>query len=543
LVSYPYDCTEQILNRFLSTGIVSSLFAQYPAVAAMAKTLSVRETRLEAWAGDDPNRKMALEETPWLEASRGGGEPLGELINILDHRIADEQRKVSLAALTKVQTASGGFPWWPGGPPSPHMTLYLLQGFSRALEFGVAVPRPLVSQAWSYLRQSYLDQLMREAKAKDVGWEMVTFLSYVLSSYPDPSWSGGLFDDDDRRQMLDFSFSHWRQHSPMLKGYLALALERSERHEEALKVFESVMDSARSSEEEGTFWAPEDRSWLWYNDTIEGHAFALRVLTELAPEDPRRHGLVHWLMLNKKLNHWKSTRATAEVIYALAHYLKREDALAVREEVSVSMGPLKRRFVLAPERYTGGELRLVVPGAELDPATMSTIEVSKEGKGLLFASASWHFSTEELPSEAKGDFFSVERHFFRRVHNGREWLLEPLAAGATLEPGDQLEVQLSLRAKHRAEYVHLRDPRGAGFEPESLTSGYHWNLGLGWYEEVRDSGTNFFFDALPAGEYTFKYRLRATTGGIFRVAPATVQPMYAPEFNAYSSGAQLTIEP
>ena len=36
------------------------------------------------------------------------------------------------------------------------------------------------------------------------------------------------------------------------------------------------MDSAKTDRDQGTFWAPEDRSWLWYNDTIETHAFALR---------------------------------------------------------------------------------------------------------------------------------------------------------------------------------------------------------------------------------------------------------------------------
>ena len=29
--------------------------------------------------------------------------------------------------------------------------------------------------------------------------------------------------------------------------------------------------------------------------------------------------------------------------------------------------------------------------------------------------------------------------------------------------------------------------------------------------------------------------------GTFRVGPATVQSMYAPEFNAYSAGAALTV--
>ena len=75
----------------------------------------------------------------------------------------------------------------------------------------------------------------------------------------------------------------------------------------------------------------------------------------------------------------------------------------------------------------------------------------------------------------------------------------------------------------------------------SLTSEFKWGLGIGWYEEVRDSGTNFFFERLPVGEYPFKYRLRAATAGTFKVAPATVQSMYAPEFNAYSSGATMAI--
>src|SRR6185295_18744887 len=47
LVNYPYECTEQTLNRFVSTGIVSSLFRDYPAIAKMAEEMSRRDTRLE----------------------------------------------------------------------------------------------------------------------------------------------------------------------------------------------------------------------------------------------------------------------------------------------------------------------------------------------------------------------------------------------------------------------------------------------------------------------------------------------------------------
>ncbi len=539
LIDYPYECTEQTLNRFLSSGIVSSVFDQYPAVARMARQMAERDTPLQAWNEEDPNRQMALVETPWLRTARGG-ESDHDLIKILDPRIAEATRRDALGKLQKAQTSLGAFPWWPGGPPSPYMTLYLLHGFSRALEFDVEVPQPMVRQAWSYMHRHYIDELVEHMMDHDCCWEFITFLNYVLSSYPDESWTGGVFTAEERSQMLDFSFRHWKDHSPLLKGMLTLTLERSDRHADAVLVFDSVMDSAKTTDEDGTYWAPEDRAWLWYNDTIESHSFALRVLGELDPDDSRRHGLVQWLLINKKLGHWKSTRATAETIYSLVHYLDQEQALGQREAVSVLVADRQRDFVFEPDEYTGRNNQWVIPGEEVTPQ-MATIEVSKETPGFLFASATWHFSTEKLPEAASGDLFEVRRSYFQRVPSGDGFRLIPIDEAGPLAPGDQVEVHLSVRSRHAAEYVHLRDPRGAGFEPESLTSGYKWELGLGRYEETRDSGTNFFFEWLPAGEYTLKYRLRANMEGTFRVGPATMQSMYAPEFAAYSSGKVLEV--
>src|SRR4029450_3879980 len=141
--------------------------------------------------------------------------------------------------------------------------------------------------------------------------------------------------------------------------------------------------------------------------------------------------------------------------------------------------------------------------------------VEKTSPGMMFASATWHYATDRLPADEAGGLFAGSRGCFRRgdrpgARAGRG-ALAPIAEGAALATGDEVEVQLSLRAKQAAEYVHLRDPRGAGFEPVTLVSGFKWQTGLGLYEEVRDSGENFFFEWLPAGEYTFRYRIRAAT--------------------------------
>src|SRR5512143_1911498 len=299
LVNFPYECTEQTLNRFVSTGIVSSLYRDYPAVARMAAEFGKRATPLETWDAADPNRKMALEEMPWLAQAQGGRDAGHGLTNVLDPRIAAADRDAALAKLRKAQTSVGGFPWFPGGPPSPYMTLYLLHGFAKALEFGMDVPKDVTQRAFSYVGEHCRTEWKR-CMSRNGCWEFITFLNYVVSAYPDASWTNGVITDAERREMLSYSFKHWKQHSPYLKGYLALTLKRMGRPADAGLVWASVMDSAKSNDEQGTFWAPEDRSWLWYNDTIETHAFALRTLMELLPGDTRTDGLVQWLLLNKK---------------------------------------------------------------------------------------------------------------------------------------------------------------------------------------------------------------------------------------------------
>ena len=122
-------------------------------------------------------------------------------------------------------------------------------------------------------------------------------------------------------------------------------------------------------------------------------------------------------------------------------------------------------------------------------------------------------------------------------------MLRRSTEGAPLALGDEVEVQLSLRTKHAAEYVHLRDPaRRRASSPRTCVSALQ--AGTWASPGTRRPATpapNFFFEQLPAGEYTFKYRLRANMAGTFRVGPATVQSMYAPEFNAYSAGATLGV--
>lgn len=545
LMNYPYESVDQSLNRLLATGLLNSIYTKYPSIKKVARQASNRKTQFEPFDAPNANLKMSFEETPWIHQSKGGSSEEDFLTDLLDPKNAALGLKASLDIIKKAQTELGGFPWFSGGRPSPDFTLDMLYGFSQALEVGVPIPKSMVQKAWAYMHSYFLSSEFQSYFAGGTHLHFVTYLNYVLSQYPDESWGNNIFSKDDRNKMLNFSFKRWKDHSPYQKGILALTLKRSQRVKDAELVWSSVMDAAIYSEDEGTHLARENKSWLRYNDSIQTHAFALRTEMELGDNatkrnDTKRDGLVQWLFMNKKLNHWKSTRATTEVLFALVQYLKETKRMAQNESLEIKIGeqkPIKMDFLA--DHYESKKHQIVYEASQVEP-NLVPITFKKQTSGFMFASSTWHYSTETMPHEPSGDLLSVTRDFYVRELVGKDYVLKQLKENSSIQVGDELEVQLTINAKHPMEYVHLRDPRGAGFEPVGLSKHNH-ELGIYWYEEVRDSGTNFFFEHLPQGQYRFKYHVRATHAGTFKVSPAIIQPVYAPDFVSYSNGQQVRV--
>ena len=65
--------------------------------------------------------------------------------------------------------------------------------------------------------------------------------------------------------------------------------------------------------------------------------------------------------------------------------------------------------------------------------------------------------------------------------------------------------------------------------------------GLAYYETTRDTGSHFFIDYLPKGTYVFEYATRVQLRGAYQTGVASIQCMYAPEFNSHSESLPLTV--
>jgi len=131
---------------------------------------------------------------------------------------------------------------------------------------------------------------------------------------------------------------------------------------------------------------------------------------------------------------------------------------------------------------------------------------------------------------------------FKEIKTDTGKKIEPLAAGASLNPGDKVTVRMELRVDRAMDYVHMKDMRAACFEPTNVISQYKYQDGLGYYESTKDASTNFFMDRLNPGTYVFEYSLKVYHKGDFSNGITSIQSMYAPEFSSHSEGVRVKVE-
>jgi Bacterial Alpha-2-macroglobulin MG10 domain len=243
-----------------------------------------------------------------------------------------------------------------------------------------------------------------------------------------------------------------------------------------------------------------------------------------------------WLLKQKQTQDWKTTKATADAIYALL--LRGSDLLASDELVEVSLAG----EVIKPENVEAGtgfyEHRF--GRGEIVPK-QGEITVKKIDEGVAWGSVHWQYLEDMSKiTPYEGTPLKLTKSLYTKTHTKQGPTLVPVAG--PVEVGDELVVRIVLKTDRDMEYVHLKDYRGSGTEPVNVLSQYKFQDGLAYYESTRDTASHFFIDYLPKGTYVFEYSTRVQLRGTYQTGIAGIQCLYAPEFNSHSESLQLEVK-
>ena len=445
--------------------------------------------------------------------------------------------------LAQQQHSDGGWPWFPGGFANDYITLYITTGYGRLRHLGVNnVDMTPAFQALNRL-DSWIHQRYQKIVAD--GHKDGNNLSSPVCLY---LYCRSFFLQDrqiqaQHREAIDYFLreakDHWLTQSRQSQGHLALALKRFSVHAEIPPaIVTSLREFSVSDEEMGMYWRDTELSYWWYRAPIETQALMIEVFDEVAQDPEAVEDLKVWLLKQKQTRDWKTTKATADAVYALL--LRGSDLLASDALVEVSLAG----ETVDPEKVEAGTgfYQERFAGAEIDPK-MGEVTVKKVDEGVAWGSVHWQYlETIEKITPHEGTPLTLKKALYIKENTDEGPVLKPVKAGEAVKVGDELTVRIELRSDRDMEYLHLKDQRGSGTEPMNVLSRYRYQDGLRYYETTRDTASHFFIDYLPKGTYVFEYSVRVYHRGEYQTGMALIECMYAPEFGSHSESFGLVVK-
>jgi hypothetical protein len=554
LMEYPYECAEQIWNRYYANALASKIANASPRIKQIFESWNTNDTAalLSNLQKNQDLKAVLLEETPWVLQAKTEEQQKKNIALLFDMIRMSSEMNSSYEKLKQMQSENGGFVWFKGGPDNRYITQYIVTGIGHLKKLGVDVKKlePIVKLAVPYLdlqiKKEY-DELKKHktdlAKYTPDHYE-IQYL-YMRSFFVEqkiPATSQTAYNYFRSRVQQT-----WTKQSKYMQGMVALSLFRTADTKTPAAILSSLKETSINNEELGMYWKDNGGGWFWYQAPIETQALLIEVFGEITKDTKTVDDLKTWLLKNKQTTNWKTTKATAEACYALL--LQGSDLLINESVVEIKLGNTTVKSTDNKQEEGTGYFKKTINGSLVTP-NMGNISIKQEsskippsgGGGASWGGIYWQYFEDIDKITTASTPLKLYKKLFVETNTDRGPVLTPINEGDAVKVGDKIKVRIELRVDRDMEYVHMKDMRASCLEPVNVLSSYKWQGGLGYYETTKDASTNFFFDYLREGTYVFEYALFVTHTGNFSNGITNIQCMYAPEFSSHSDGIRINVE-
>jgi len=531
-----------IFNKWFADVLASEIFKANPKLKTVFEEYQSKGLLNSNLEKNQELKQLLLEETPWVLESKNETEQMEKLALLFDANTMKNSINQDWEDFKKLQNPDGGFSWYSGYPSSYSTSLYILKNLGKIN---------------SWLKDNVKDY--QNSEQKELVANLVKYVDNEIDKYYDVKteniWTNWSLDYLDTR-------NYWEKDYPLKgKGATIKTLVKQKAktakitdftffglHRAALlmndyglkdlsdKLLNYLKETSVDSKTQGVYWKQNLDDWGWFSSKVVNHAGALEAFNKLKANDQKFiEDMKIWLITQKEVNSWGSSRGTSEVIFTILNSGK-SWTTSESDKATIIWGGKE----LKPETKATGYVKSAIKTDVLDK-NLATVTVTKPGAGIVQGGLFWQYYENLDKIKSSENYISVSKELYKKVKtvNGEE--LQKISSETSLKVGDKVTVRMILNTDRPMEFIHIKDMRAAGFEPLNVISGYQWKNSLGYYQSTKDASTNFYIQHMPKGKYVFEYDYVANASGKFSNGITTIQNYYAPQMNSHTKGTNVEI--
>ncbi len=531
-----------VFNKWFADVLASEIFKANPKLKTVFEEYQSKGLLTSNLEKNQELKQLLLEETPWVLESKNEQEQMAKLALLFDTNNMRNAINQDWNDFKKLQNPDGGFSWYQGYPSSYGTSLYILKNLGKingwlkdnVKDYQSSEQKELIAKLIGYVDQEinkYTD-VKKENVINNWTLDYLDTRNYWEKQYPLKGKGATLKSLVKQKakttKITDFTFFGLHRAALLISDYGLKDVSD--------KLLNYLKETSVDSKTQGIYWKQNLDDWGWFSSKVVNHAGALEAFNKLKPNDQKFiEDMKIWLITQKEVNSWGSSRGTSEVIFTILNSGKSWTS-AESDKATIIWGGKE----LKPETQATGYVKSAVKTDVLDK-NLATVTVTKPGAGVVQGGLFWQYYEDLDKIKSSENYISVVKELYKKVKtvNGEE--LQKISPETPLKVGDKVTVRMILNTDRAMEFIHIKDMRAAGFEPLNVLSGYQWKNSLGYYQSTKDASTNFYIQYMPKGKYVFEYDYVANASGKFSNGITTIQNYYAPQMNSHTKGSNVVI--
>ena len=508
-----------------------------------AQHLAALHPELEALArkhADAPANSAFLEAsplTPWLRQAEQEEQRRQSLATLFDPAQQALLAQTTLQRLLQLQVPSGGFAWLPGLKENAFVTARVALLLSR-LEKNVSTPEieNSLSRAAQYLEKC-LDRRVEEMKRLKTKYATTLDLQMLYTLGRNAAYK----PNANARTLLALWEPATSHHTMYERALQTVVLQRFGKTRLAHERLESLLEHLAGSSALGRYFDSHRTASQGASYTLPTHTLAIEAIESLLPQAADTlQSMRHWLLQQKRTTLWATSTATADALHCL---LGAPDAsLDTSKGISgnVLCGSRAAALLLPdPTRNLSGHYSVLLPLDSI-PQERPLVLLARADSALpqawISATASYTLPASEADAAAEGMMLQAKME----VERDGKWV--EINPKTTIAMGSRVRQVFVVSLERDYDFLRLRAPHQACLEIGSSRAGTTFQSGMLLYRAPADDYADYFFDHLAKGTYTLTETFTADRRGTFRCAPATLESVYAPEFQARAKSQSLSVK-
>lgn len=544
LMEFQHECAEQTFSRYYGNFIATEIINSNPKIASLFESWKNNATSISKLNQNEELKSIVLNETPWLLDAENEELKNKRLALLMDLNTMKESQESTFKKLEEKQLPSGAFPWFDGGEENMFITQHIVAGLGH---LGKLFPESnskfekITSKAIPHLDNHFIkNSTLKNKHINHYAYSDLHYL-YARSFYLEKMPVSKKIDSIITIQKIEFK-TNWLQYSLYKKVLLALTMHRFGDKNFAEKIITNLKETVARNNDFGMYWIENKNGYYWYQSAIETQALLIEAFAEIEKDKKYVDEMKVWLLKQKQLQNWPTTKATTEAVYALL--LQGSDWTNSKDITKFKIGNEKVLTKKLSEKEKEAETGYIKMNWNAEEITKEMGSISVENKSSVagFGGLYWQYfeNLENIKSDSTA-ILSITKNLYKKIKSSDGDKLIELNK-EIVKPGDLITIRLIIKTDNDLEFVHLKDLRASSFEPVDVISKHEWKGGLSFYRSTKDVATHFFFDTIKKGTYVLEYDVRINHSGSFIDGISTLQSMYAPEFSAHSISTKVKIE-